>query len=52
MVLGEKNVAHRTLVDETKLYLPPLNIKLGLIKIFVKTINKEGEGFINLGQKF
>jgi hypothetical protein len=35
-----------------KIYLPPLHIKLGLIKILVKTINKEGEGLIYLRQKF
>ena len=33
-------------------YLPQLHIKLGLIKIFVKAMNKEGERFELLGQKF
>ena len=37
---GEKNVVHRALVDKTKIYLPPLHIKLGLIKIFVKAMNR------------
>jgi hypothetical protein len=38
----------QTLFDKIKIYLPPL----GLIKIFVKAINKEGEGFMYLRQKF
>jgi hypothetical protein len=33
MILGQKNVAHWTLVDKTKIYLPPLHLKLELIKI-------------------
>jgi hypothetical protein len=41
--LGEKNVAHRALLDKTKIYLPPLHIKLGLIKMFVKAMNREGK---------
>jgi len=45
MILGQKNVAHRALVDKMKIFLPPLHLKLGLIKIFVKVMNKEGEGF-------
>jgi hypothetical protein len=36
MIVGQKNVAHRALVDNTKIYLPPLHIKVGLMKIFVK----------------
>jgi len=52
MILDQKNVAHRTLLDKTKIYLPPLHIKLGLIKIFVKTMNKVGEGFDYLRQTF
>jgi len=39
-------------VDKSKIYLPPLHIKLGLIKIFVKVMDKESEGFAYLKQKF
>jgi hypothetical protein len=35
-----------------KICLPPLHLKLGLIKIFVKVMNKESEGFDYLRQKF
>jgi hypothetical protein len=37
---GQKNVARPALVDRSKIYLSPLHIKLGLIKIFVKTMDK------------
>jgi len=49
---GQKNVAHLTLVDKSKIYLPPLHIKLGVIKIFVKAMNKESEGFTYLRLRF
>jgi hypothetical protein len=51
MIIGENNVAHRALVDKTKIYFPPLYIQFGLIKIFVKAMNKEDEGFIYVRQK-
>jgi len=51
-ILGQKNVAHRNLVNKTKMYLPPHHIQLGLIKIFVQTMNKAGEGFDYLRQTF
>ena len=49
-ILGQKNVTHRHLVDKTKTYLPPLHMNLGLIKIYVKTMNKEGKEFDYLRQ--
>ena len=45
-------MAHPAWVDKSKIYLPPLHIKLGLIKIFVKVMDKESEGFAYLKQKF
>ena len=38
MILGQKNVAHRALVDRTKMYVPPFHTNVGSIKIFVKAI--------------
>jgi hypothetical protein len=38
-------------VDNSKVYLPPLHIKLSLIKIFVQAVDKESEGFGYLKQK-
>lgn len=51
-VPGSKNIEHPALVDKTKILLPPLHIKLGLMKNFVKAINRDGEGFAHLRQKF
>jgi hypothetical protein len=44
MILSRTNVTYRAVVNKTKIYLPARHIKLGLIKVFVKTINKGGEG--------
>lgn len=52
LVPGEKSVAHPPLVDPLKIYLPPLHIKLGLMKNFVKAMNKSGDGFQYLQKKF
>ena len=52
MIQGEKNVAHRALVDKTKIYLPQLHIELGLINMFVKAMSEEGEGFIYVREIF
>jgi len=56
---GEKNVVNPPLVLPEKIYLPPLHIKLGLMKTFVKGMDKTGLGFqyvwskfINVTQKF
>jgi hypothetical protein len=49
---GRKNVAHPALGDKSKIYLPPLHIKLGLIKLSVKEMDTEREGFSYLRQKF
>lgn len=50
--VGEKNIANPPLVDKNQIILPPLHIKLGLMKNFVKAMDKEGEGFMYLKQKF
>ncbi|GBM19098.1 hypothetical protein AVEN_236918-1 [Araneus ventricosus] len=34
------------------LSLPPSHIKLGLVKIFVKALDREGVAFLHLGNKF
>ena len=41
--VGVKNVERKRLVDSKKVLLPPLHIKLGLMKLFLKTLSKEGE---------
>jgi hypothetical protein len=51
-ILGENTIAHWPLVDKTKIYLPPIHLKLGLIKISVKAMNKKSEQVIYLRQTF
>ena len=41
MIVGEKNVIAEPLVDRSKIIFPPLHIKLGLMKQFVKALDKE-----------
>jgi len=52
LVPGQKNMAHQPLFEPSKIFLPPLHIKLGLMKNFVKAMNKEGAGFRYLRQMF
>jgi hypothetical protein len=46
-----KKVAHHTEGDKSKNYIPPPPSKLGLIKIFVKAMDKESEGLVVLSQQ-
>jgi len=48
---GHKNVKHHSLVDSLRILLPPLHIKLGLMKIFVKAMGHNGTTFLYLRQK-
>lgn len=52
LVVGEKNVLRENLVPRENVLLPPLHIKLGLMKQFVKALPKDGECFKYLGSKF
>lgn len=49
---GSKNVLHASLVDPEKILLPPLHIKLGLMKQYVKALDKNGNCFKYLCSKF
>jgi len=51
-MLGEKNVVSLPLVLPEKIYLPLLHIKLGLMKNFVKGMDKTGHGFEYVRNKF
>ena len=42
MVVGGQNVINEPLVARDRIILPPLHIKLGLMKQFVKALNKDG----------
>jgi hypothetical protein len=49
---GEKNAVNAPLVLPEKIYLPPLHIKLGLMKNFVEDMDKTGCGFEYVRNKF
>lgn len=49
---GEANVANIPLVDPKKIILPPLHIKLGLIKNFVKKLKPGSRSILYLKEKF
>jgi len=50
--VGEKNVQHPALAEWHKILLPPLHIKLGLMKNFVKAMDRTGSAFKYLAEKF
>ncbi len=43
---------HKPLVDADKVFLPPLHLKLGLMKNFVKARDHDSAGFHCLSMKF
>ena len=43
MIVGKNNVICDPLVPREKIIFPPLHIKLGLIKQFVKALDKDGQ---------
>lgn len=50
--VGDPNILHEALVDREKIIFPPLHIKLGLIKQFVKALSVEGDCFKHICTKF
>jgi hypothetical protein len=48
----EKNVQHPALAEWHKIFLPPLHIKLGLMKNFVKVMGQTGSAFKYRAEKF
>jgi hypothetical protein len=51
MVVGGKNVFNEPLVARNTIILPPLHIKLGLMKQFVKAFNKDGSCVEHIAHK-
>lgn len=43
--VGDKNVINQPLIDRDRIIFPPLHIKLGLMKQFVKALDKSGNCF-------
>ena len=52
MDVGDHNMMKEQLVDRSNILLPPLHIKLGLIKNLIKALDKEGNTFQFLKNKF
>ena len=52
LTVGDKNVINEPLIDRNCIILPPLHIKLGLMKQFVKALDKHGSCFNYIVQKF
>ena len=50
--VSEKDILHATLIDPKNVLLPPLHIKLGMMKQFVKALNRESDCFIYLCDTF
>ncbi|UYV67757.1 hypothetical protein LAZ67_5001915 [Cordylochernes scorpioides] len=48
---GHKNIVNPPLIDSENIYLPPLHIKLGSMKNFVKAMDRNASGFAYLKQK-
>lgn len=48
---GKANVEHKPLVDPNKIILPPLHIKLGLIKQFIKKLQHDSKAFLYLHEE-
>ena len=52
MIVGQKNVIAEPLVDRSRIIFPPLHIKLGLMKQFVKALDKDGDCFKDICDDF
>ena len=50
--LGQKNITNAALAESSKVILPPLHIKLGLMKQFVKALDKQGLCFKYISETF
>jgi hypothetical protein len=49
---AQKNTANDSLVNPEKIFLPQFHFKLGLMKNYVKAMNRNGESFPYLAQTF
>lgn len=50
--IGKKNVLKIPLVSTEKIILPPLHLKLGYMKQFVKRLDRESDAFLHLKSVF
>ena len=52
LAVGDKNIINEPLVNRDRIILPPLHIKLRLMKQFVKALDKDGNCFNYITQTF
>jgi hypothetical protein len=52
LIPGEKNAVSNPIIDPKKFYLPPMHIKLALINNFIKAMDQNRAGFMNLKNRF
>ena len=52
LAVGDKNIINEPLVNRDRIILPTLHIKLGLMKQFVKALDKDGDCFNYIAQTF
>ena len=52
LTVGDKNIINEPLVSRDRMILPTLHIKLGLMKQFVKALDKRGNCINNIAKKF
>ena len=52
LIPGSLNVLASSLVEHSKFVFPPLRIKLGIMKQFVKALEEDGDCFKYIGMKF
>ena len=52
MVIGKSNIIERPLVNRDNIILPPLHIKLGCMKQYVKALDVSGRCFKYIRSKF
>ena len=45
MTIGESKIVKEPLIERNRIVFPPLHLKLGLMKQFVKALDKERECF-------
>ena len=51
LTVGDKNIINEPLVSRDRMILPTLHIKLGLMKQFVKALDKRGNCINNIAKK-
>ena len=51
-VPGAKNILHEKLIEPNMILLPPLHIKLGLMKQFIKALDKDGNCYKYICETF